>query len=545
VEGTADVVKARAAFERRDWVAAFDGLVHADVRLGDDFAILAEAAFLLGRRNDCIQALQRAYATYLESGDTNAAVRSAFWLAMVLNTSGEPVVGGGWVARAQRLLDEAGTDAVERGYVAVHLMYQHIAAGEFGPAMERALVVLDYGRRFNEPDLVAMGLCAQGRMLLYSGDVPAGLALLDESMIGITAGEVSPIFAGSVWCALIEACQELADFDRVAQWARALTTWCDAQPGLVPFTGQCALHRGQVKRARGAYSDALAEFELAEGRYRELSDLSPIGLASYERGEVLRVQGDYRAAERAFDRAAEFGFDPQPGLALLWLQRGRVGSAVGAIRRLVAEPRDPVHRAQLLPAAVHVLVEAGEVAEARGLADELSTIAQSFGCPSSVALAALGAGEVALAEGDSSGALAELRRAIQTWSVLDMPYDAACARVLVGRALLVAGDGESAAHELATARRTFVELGTTPALMAVDRLQAPTTNPAGLTDREVEVLRLAASGRSNAQIAAELVLSEKTVARHLSNIFTKIDVSSRTAAAAFAFEHDLARQPSD
>jgi DNA-binding CsgD family transcriptional regulator/tetratricopeptide (TPR) repeat protein len=540
VDDTADLVHAREAFERRDWVAAFDGLVHADVRLGDDFAILGEAAYLLGRRNDCIQALQRAYATYLESGDTNAAVRSAFWLAMVLNTSGETVVGGGWVARAHRLLDEAGADTVELGYLAIHLMYQHIAAGEFGPAMERAQVVLDYGRRFNQPDLVAMGLCARGRLLLYSGDVPAGLALLDESMIGITAGEVSPIFAGSVWCALIEACQELSDFNRVAQWARALTMWCDAQPGLVPFTGQCALHRGQVRRASGAYADALAEFELAEERYRELGDLSPIGLASYERGEVLRVRGDYGAAERAFDRAAEFGYDPQPGLALLWLQRGRIGPAVGAIRRLVAEPRDPVHRAQLLPAAVHVLVEAGDLAEARGLADELSTIAQAFGCPSSVALAALGAGEVALAEGDVTGALAQLRRAIQTWSALDMPYDAACARVLVGRALLEAGDGDSATHELATARRTFVELGTTPALMAVDRLQTPTTNPAGLTDREVEVLRLAASGRSNAQIAAELVLSEKTVARHLANIFVKIDVNSRTAAAAFAFEHDLA-----
>lgn len=537
---TADVVLARAAFERRDWVAAYDGLVNADVLLGDDFAILAEAAYLLGRRNDCIQALQRAHSTYIESGDTNAAVRSAFWLAMVLNTSGEPVVGGGWVARAQRLLDEAGEDTVERGYVAVHLMYQHLAAGELGPALEHAQVVLDYGRRFNEPNLVAMGLCAKGRMLLYSGDVPAGLALLDESMIGMAAGEVSPIFAGSVWCALIEACQELADFQRVAQWARALTTWCDAQPGLLPFTGQCALHRGQVKRARGAYADALDEFDLAEQRYRELSDLSPIGLASYERGEVFRARGDFGEAERAFDRAAEFGYDPQPGLALLWLQRGRTGSAVGAIRRLVAEPRDPVHRAQLLPAAVHVLVEAGDVAEARGLADELSTIAQRFGCPSSVALAALGSGEVALAEGDASGAVAELRRAIQTWSALDMPYDAACARVLIGRALLAAGDGDSAARELATARRTLVELGATPALTEVDRLLAPTRNPAGLTDREVEVLRLAASGRSNAQIAAELVLSEKTVARHLSNIFTKIDVSSRTAAAAFAFEHDLA-----
>lgn len=539
--GVADgLVQARAAFERRDWVAAYAGLAAgADDLIADDFVLLATAAYLLGQRNDCIQALQRAHTGYLDAGDTLAAVRCAFWLAMVLNSSGEAAVGGGWVARAQRLLDDLGEDTVERGYLAINLMFQHVYAGEFGQVMEHAQTVLDYGRRFGDPDLVAMGLCSQGRMLLYAGEVPAGLALLDESMIGIAAGEVSPIFAGTIWCTLIEACQELADFERVEQWARALTAWCDAQPGLVPFTGQCALHRGQVKRARGAYDDALAELDLAEQRYREFGDLAPIGLANYERGEVLRARGDFDAAERAFDRAAEFGYDPQPGMALLWLQRGRTEAALGAIRRLVAEPRDPVHRAQLLPTAVHVLVAGGEVAEARRLADELAGIALNFGCTTIEALSTVASGEATLAEGDAPRALAELRRAVKQWTALGMPYDAACSRVLLGRALRAVGDPESADRELATARRTFSQLGAVPALAEVDRLLAPKPNPDGLTDREVEVLRLAASGRSNAQIAAELFLSEKTVARHLSNIFTKIDVTSRTAAAAYAFEHGL------
>lgn len=539
--GVADgLVQARAAFERRDWVAAYAGLAAgADDLIADDFVLLATAAYLLGQRNDCIQALQRAHTGHLDAGDTLAAVRCAFWLAMVLNSSGEAAVGGGWVARAQRLLDDFGEDTVERGYLAINLMFQHVYAGEFGRVVEHAQTVLDYGRRFGDPDLVAMGLCSQGRMLLYSGEVPAGLALLDESMIGIAAGEVSPIFAGTIWCTLIEACQELADFERVEQWARALTAWCDAQPGLVPFTGQCALHRGQVKRARGAYDDALAELDLAEQRYREFGDLAPIGLANYERGEVLRARGDFDAAERAFDRAAEFGHDPQPGMALLWLQRGRSEAALGAIRRLVAEPRDPVHRAQLLPTAVHVLVAGGEVAQARRLADELAGIALNFGCTAIEALSTVASGEATLAEGDASRALAELRRAVTQWTALGMPYDAACSRVLLGRALRAVGDPESADRELATARRTFSQLGAVPALAEVDRLLAPKPNPDGLTDREVEVLRLAASGRSNAQIAAELFLSEKTVARHLSNIFTKLDVTSRTAAAAYAFEHDL------
>jgi DNA-binding CsgD family transcriptional regulator len=535
-----DLVQARAAYERRDWLAAYEGLaVGTDGLVADDFVLLAKAAYLVGQRNDCVQALQRAHTAYLDAGGTLAAARCAFWLAMVLNTSGEAAVGGGWVARAQRLLDEYGEDTVERGYVAIHLMFQYIGAREYGLAMDQAGTVLDYGRRFGEPDLVAMGLCAQGRMLLYAGQVPAGLALLDESMVGIAAGEVSPILAGSIWCALIEACQELADFDRVEQWARALTAWCDAQPGLVPYTGQCALHRGQVNRARGAYHEALAELDRAEQRYRELGDLAPIGLASYERGEVLRAQGDFDAAERAFDRAAEFGHDPQPGMALLWLQRGRTEAAVGAIRRLVAEPRDPVHRAQLLPSAVHVLVAGGDVAGARRLAEELAGIALSFGCTAGEALSAFASGEVALAEGDAARAMAELRQSIKKWSALGMPYDAACSRVLLGRALRTLGDPESADRELATARRTLSELGAVPAVAEVDGLLGGKRNPDGLTDREVEVLRLAAAGRSNAQIAAELFLSEKTVARHLSNIYTKIGATSRTAAAAYAFEHDL------
>jgi DNA-binding CsgD family transcriptional regulator len=534
------LAQAREAFARRDWVAAYQGLAAgSDDLVADDFMLLAKAAYLVGQRNDCIQALQRAHTAHLGAGDTLGAVRCAFWLAMVLNTSGEAAVGGGWVARAQRLLDDCGEDTVERGYLAVHLMFQHIGAQEFGAAVEQARAVLDYGRRFGDPDLVAMGLCAQGRLLLYAGEVPAGLALMDESMVGIAAGEVSPIFAGTVWCALIEACQELADFDRVDQWARALTAWCDAQPGLVQFTGQCALHRGQVKRARGAYDDALAEFDLAERRYREFGDLAPIGLANYERGQVLRARGEFDAAERAFELAAEFGHDPQPGMALMWLQRGRTEAAVSAIRRLVAEPRDPVHRAQLLPAAVHVLVAGGDLVEARRLADELTAIAARFGCTAGEALAAFAAGEVALAEGEPARAQAELRRSIKMWSGLAMPFDAACSRVLLGLALRAVGDPESADRELATARRTLSELGAMPALAEVDRLLAPRKNPAGLTDREVEVLRLAAAGRSNAQIAAALFLSEKTVARHLSNIFTKIDVTSRTAAAAYAFEHNL------
>ncbi len=347
-------------------MAAYDALADLDPSTlkADDFARLATAAYLLGHRNDCVLALQRAYQVNLAAGETLAAVRCAFWLAMVLLTAGESAVGGGWVARGQRLLDDVVGDVVERGYMLIHLMYRHIFGDEFAPGLEVAEQVTEYGRRFQEPDLVAMGLCAQGRLLLYAGRVREGLEALDEAMVGVAAGEVSPIFAGNVYCTMIEGCQEISDFARAAEWTTALTRWCDTQPGLVAFTGQCAVHRGQIMRVRGAYADALEEFERAAQRYESAGTPAAVGLAMGERGDVLRIQGEFAAAEEAYGKAAGFGYEPQPGHALLWLARGRNDPALAAIRRLLAEPRDPVHRSQLLPAAVQILLGCGETDDA-------------------------------------------------------------------------------------------------------------------------------------------------------------------------------------
>lgn len=536
-----ELVRAREAYDRREWVAAYGSLSEADTGAmsADDFARLATTAFLLGRKNDCIQAMQRAYQSHLDAGDALAAAQCAFWLAMVLMTSGEPVIGGGWVSRGQRLLDDVTEDVVERGYLLVHLMFRHIFQADWPVAREYAVQVVEYGRRFKAPDLVAMGLSSQGRLLLYAGQVPEGLALLDEAMVSLAAGEVSPIFAGGIYCSMIEACQEVSDFARAAEWTHALTTWCDAQPGLVSFTAQCAVHRGQIMRVRGAYDEALDEFDRAVRRYIEAGTTMPAGLAMSERGEVLRIRGQFAAAEAAFDEAIGFGHEPQPGLALLWLALGRAGAAAGAARRLLAEPRDPVHRSQLLPAAIEILLATGsDVDAARLLVEELTGIAAAFRCAALRAMASYAAGSLALAVGDPAMALPELRTAMQHWGELSSPYEVARCRLLIGRAFRDLGDEDSAAGELAAARKTFIELGAA-AVIDVDRLLAPAALPGGLTAREVEVLCLVASGKSNPDIAAALFLSEKTVARHLSNIFTKIDVHSRTAAAAYAFEHHV------
>jgi DNA-binding CsgD family transcriptional regulator len=535
------LARAREAFDRRDWAGAYKGLASSDTSglAPDDLARLATSAYLVGQVGLCVQALQRAYHAHEAAGELMAAARCAFWLATVLNTNGDWAAGGGWVARQERLLAEVPGESVDRGYLEVHQMFRHIMAGDRQPAFEISQRVTRCGRTFGDADLVAVGLQAEGRILVYQGRVREGLARLDEAMLGVSSGEVSPILAGEVYCSAIEACQEISEFRRLAEWTASLTRWCDEQPGLVPFTGRCSVHRGQVMRVRGSFTEALAEFEEAKERYRALGNVRFAGVAMAEKAAVLRILGRYAEAQAAFDEAIEYGTDPQPELARLWQARGRTAAAVGAVHRLLAEPRDPVHRAQLLPAAVEILVAARHVAEAAPLTSELGAISASFGCAPLTAMAGHAAGLHALASGQAAAAVPRLREVLHQWTALGAPYDAARARVLLGRALRALGDEQSARAELTAGLRTFVRLGAAADQADVDRLLSQSRFPGGLSAREAEVLRLVASGMSNPEIASALFLSEKTVARHLSNIFTKLEVSSRTAAAAFAFEHGM------
>lgn len=535
-----ELADARDAYERREWVAAYSALSDADpsTLTAEDFTRLATTAFLLGRRNDAVQALQRSYQAHIDRGAPLAAARCGSALAMMLVAGGEMAVGSGWIGRCQRLLEDVPDDVVERGHVLMPVMLRHIFSGEHLEALATAAIVIDYGRRFADDELLANGLNAQGRMLLYSGRVREGLALLDEAMAGLATGDVSPIMAGEVYCSLIEACQEVSDYGRAAEWTSALSTWIDTQPGLVMFTGQCAVHRGQILRMRGAFREAVHELERAMERYVVADTPAPAGLAMDECGGVHRILGDLDTAEACFEKAIDFGHEPQPGLALLWLAQRREAAAAGAVRRLLAEPRDPVHRSQLLPGAVEVLLAVDDVEAAAEAAGELVSLAEQFGSAALLAMARYAQGSALLADGDDAAALVELRRALQGWQTVMAPYEIARCRVVIARALRKLGDADSASGELAAARRVFHELGTTPAELDVTRLLSP-AHPAGLTDREVEVLRLVATGRSNHEIAKALFLSDKTVARHLSNIFAKLDVTSRTAAAAFAFEYRL------
>ncbi len=533
----------RQAFEERAWATAYQRLaaLDPDALAEQDRIALATAAFLSGDREAADRAYQESYRHHVDSGSTLAAARDTFWLGMLHNTTGNPAVGGGWVARGARLLQDAPPDAVEHGYQAVHEMFRHIFSGEFPAALELSERVAEAGRRCGEANLVALGLSCQGRILIYGGRVREGLALLDEAMVGLTDPDVSPIIAGNAYCAMVEGCQEVADYRRMTEWTTLLTRWCQTQPELVPFTGQCAVHRAQIMRSRGALPEALDELELALARYVAEGGTAAAGLAHYERGEVLRAQGDHAGAEAAFDEADAFGRDPQPGRALLALAKGRVPTAVAMVRRLLEETADPVHRSAHLPAAVEVFLAAADVDAARQAAEDLAALAGAFGCEALEAAGAYAVGSVRLHEGGAeaaSEALPSLRQAWKLWIDLGARYEAAWARVRIGVACRTLGDEDTALSELAVAGRTFAEIGAEPARAEAERLSGRDL-PDGLTAREVEVLRLVASGRSNPQIAEDLFLSQKTVQRHLSNIFGKAGVTSRTAAAAYAYEHGL------
>jgi DNA-binding CsgD family transcriptional regulator len=545
VESAVDELeRGRQSYVRRAWIDAYESLSRADQAAplaAEDLELLAMSAAMVGRMDDHVAALERLHHACLEAGEGLPAARAAFWLGMNLATRGEMGPAGGWFSRAERLVEREGRDCVEQGLLLLPVAFRHQAAGDYEAGHAAAAEAAEIGERHGNRDLGAVAVHLQGLIRIQQGRVEEGLRLLDEAMIAVTAGEVSPFLTGVVYCGVIACCEEAFEPRRAREWTTALTRWCEEQPQLVSFTGRCLAHRAGILQLHGAWPDALAEARLARERCEQGMNRAATGQALYQQGELHRLKGDFAAAEAAFRDASRYGREPQPGLALLRLGQGDVGAAAAAIRRIVGETTRQLQRAALLPAYAEIMLAAGDADEAREAVGELTEIAARSRSAMLAAVAAHCRGAADLAAGDPQAALLALRQALQVWQELDAPYEVARVRVLVGLACRALDDHDTAALELDAARGAFEQLGAAPDLARLDSFTRDVSagDKHGLTARELEVLRLVAAGKTNREIAAALVVSEHTVARHVQNIFAKLHVSSRTAASAYAFENDL------
>ncbi|HEY3084655.1 MAG TPA: LuxR C-terminal-related transcriptional regulator [Candidatus Dormibacteraeota bacterium] len=531
----ADLETGRLAYDQHDWPRAYEYLRGAEEP--EDIQRLAVAAQLAGYEEAAIEQLQRAHSAFLKRGDLEPAIRAGGQLAMYLLNRGEFAQAGGWLARSRRLLDELNRDSAEAGFLMIPAALQALEQGDVAQASRIFEQVIEIAERFEDADLGAMGRLGRGQSLVITGQLAAGLELFDETMVAVTSGEVSPIVSGIIYCAVIDGCRRIYDLRRAQEWTEALDHWCESQPGLVPFRGNCLVFRSQIKQFHGAWADALSEADRACALLTKPRVQSAAGDAFYQLGELHRLRGDYAKADAAYQQANDTGRSPQPGLALVRLAKGQIEAAAAAVRRERDEEGDPSRRCAVLPAYVEVMVAAGDVDAARDGAGELARLADMFGAPYVRAIAGYADGAVLLAAGDPKSALESLRRALKLWRELGAPYEVARTRELIASACGALGDSESAEMELAAARKSLGQLG---AVVAVHE-QAPA--PGGLSTRELDVLRLLAAGKTNKAIAADLFISEKTVARHVSNIFDKLGLASRAAATAYAYEHGLHRRP--
>jgi ATP/maltotriose-dependent transcriptional regulator MalT len=536
----------RSAVARHDWQAAFDAAssmapVDDPATEAERLDLQADAAWWLGRLDDCTRAREEAYRRYDDLGDGRRAGQCAVWLYEHHAFNGKGAIAGGWLRRARRAL-EGDEESAAHGALLLREAEVAHGSGELDLALANANAVVALARRLRSFDLEAEALQTAGRVLIDQGEVAEGMGHLDEAMLFAVEGRLGPYSTGKVYCSLIGACEDVGDHDRAAEWTEATQRWAEEHP-LCIFPGICRVHRAMVLKRRGSLAEAERE---AARACEELRHSRPVASAAawMEVGDICRRLGELDRAEEAFARAQEVSGSPCTALALLRLAQGRVDAARTIIGGCMEGTANPLARVALLPNFVQVAVAAGDLDAAGAAVDELEAILVTFDSPSGRASLLASRGRLLLARGDARSARAALLDALDRWRALDVPYETATTGTLLGQALRDCGDEEGAIAAFTAAAALFDQIGARLDAGAVDRPVTPPPRalPAGLTEREVEVLRLVAAGLTNNDIAAALFLSAKTVSRHLSNIFTKIAVTSRAAATAFAFENDLVDQ---
>jgi DNA-binding NarL/FixJ family response regulator len=533
--------RAREAAAGQRWAEARDRYAALDPAAldADDHDRHADAAWWTCRLDESVAARARAYAGHAAAGAERRAGGAAWMLFYEHSMAGRTAVAAGWLRRARRHLDGQ-PGCAERCLLLWTDADAARDAGDLDRAAAAARDMVALATRCGDADLAAAGRFTEGTVLIAGGRTGEGLALLDEALCAVLAGELSPMFTGWLYCLGLQTCMALAELRRVVEWTDAAMAWCDGLPaGNNPFLGLCRVHRVEVLSLRGAWHDAEAQAHRAAQESLAVYP-SVAGEAFYLAGDLRRRRGELVEAQRLYARAHELGRDPQPGLALVHLARGKADAAAAALTLAVgASGGSPLARSRLLAAQVEVALAVGDRETARAAADALAEAAAGGGSEPIRAAAATAAGAVALADGDPRAALVALRAARTQWTELGLPYEAAQARMTLAAACRAAGDREGERLELRAARAAFERLGSAPDVRRATVLLGGANDRAPLTDREVEVLGLVAGGRTNRDIATALAISEHTVARHLNNIFAKLDVSSRSAATAYAYTNHL------
>jgi tetratricopeptide (TPR) repeat protein len=475
-----ELKQGRECLQRLAWEDAYRAFSHADQTgnlKGADLEGLAVSAYFIGRDVDCLEALNRAHRAYLDAGENLRAVRCAFWLGLHLVLRGNISRATGWLARGQRALKGRKRTCVEEGYLLLPVIEQQLNAEAWETAYANATVAVKMGDRFTEADLIACARHLQGRALIGLGRVVAGLKLLDETMVAVTAGELSPVITGLLYCSVIDTCWQVCSVGRAREWTSALTQWCEDQHGMVAFTSTCLAHRAEIMQLHGAWQDAAEEAQRACDRFYQGIDSQPPAAAVYQQAEVHRLRGEVADAERAYRSANQWGRDPQPGLAQLRLIQGRTDTAVAAIRRAMSATTDRLQRARLLPAHIDIALAAADTKEARRASQELGEIAKKVDTDMLHAMAAQATGAVELAQGNAEAAISLLRPAWQMWHKLQVPYMGARVRVLIALACRTLGDHDSSEMELDAARSTFEQLGAAPDIARIDSLRQSHRSP--------------------------------------------------------------------
>ena len=469
---------AREGLTAQEWDRAFELFQEADASHAlapDDLEAMADAAFWSMRPDDAIDARERAYAGYVGAHENARAAHVALTLAREHGAKLAGSVAASWFNRAQKIL-ESEPEGPAHGYLFARQSFGAMVTGDLDEAVELARRSVAIGERFGDRDLRAMGMMYEGLALVQRGEVEGGLALIDETALAAVSGELGPYVTGSAYCNMIGTCCEIADYRRAGEWTEAAL-----RRGVRTTPGDCRVHLAEVLVLRGAWAEAEESARRGAEENRSFNRFVHAGEGIYQIGEIRRLRGDLAGAEEAFHGAGELGRDPQPGLSLLLLHRGKIEAAGAAIRRALDDETSPLGRTRLLPASVRISLEAGDLDAARTAADELDSIAATLDAPARHAAAHVSRGAVLLADGDPKGAARTLRRAVTHWQDVEAPYEAARARMLLAHAIRAQGDDETALMELRAARSAFERLGAVPDRNAVDELLtgiADTVSPA-------------------------------------------------------------------